>query len=96
MSPVEGNSLNVKSIAPNQWPKEKVDRDIDSSLAEYLAITQVDELALNLKDLKEKSGRPIGSRLLCDFLICSWTRKTRIDKALLSLCYFSLEVKQTA
>ena len=37
--------------------KEKVDRDIDSSLAEYLAITQVDELALNLKDLKKNPGR---------------------------------------
>merc|ERR1711871_66433 len=56
VSPVEGNSLNVKVIASSEWPKEKIDRDLDSSLSEYLAITQVDELALNLKDLKEKSG----------------------------------------
>lgn len=57
ISPVGNkNNVSVKSISSKAWPQEKIDRDLNSSLNEYLAISNVDELILNLKELQEKSG----------------------------------------
>lgn len=56
ISPIASDNISVNALGSEAWPQEKVDRDLTSSLNEYLAISNIDELILNLRELQAKSG----------------------------------------